>query len=354
MKKVVRISLAGTAYQVEEQGYEALKSYLDKSERSLGDNPDRPEVLEDIERAIAEKASAKLSTNKDIVTNQEVADILEKIGPVDGGESVDEPVEPVTTGGGRRLFRLPKECKIGGVCAGLAAFFGMDVTLMRLLFVVLLFATQGFMILIYIALLVVVDEAKTPEDVAAAHGRPVTAQEIRDRISSVEPVARSSADKIGSVLTVLMRGLAKISTWLLVASIVVLTGMLVWGLWVTSLGQLQMHGNLAEINEWKIATVIIFIYLIVVAPAYALFRFFDTVAGSKPVGEWMTKSAQLTVVVVTLAAMFSLLSFTSIYGGKIGEYTEKHHGYLDVGKYRLCLDSYSCKDSYYINQDDPS
>lgn len=55
----------------------------------------------------------------------------------------------------KSLYRLPKQGKIFGVCAGLADFFDMDVTLMRVIFVVLAFATGGAMVLLYIILAII-------------------------------------------------------------------------------------------------------------------------------------------------------------------------------------------------------
>ena len=52
MKKVVTINLNGRAYQVEEAGYEAMKTYLAKAEKTLEANPDKDEILADIEQAI--------------------------------------------------------------------------------------------------------------------------------------------------------------------------------------------------------------------------------------------------------------------------------------------------------------
>jgi len=55
----------------------------------------------------------------------------------------------------KSLYRLPKQGKIFGVCAGLADFFDMDVTLMRVIFVVLAFVSAGAMVLLYIILAII-------------------------------------------------------------------------------------------------------------------------------------------------------------------------------------------------------
>lgn len=55
----------------------------------------------------------------------------------------------------KTLYRLPKSGKIFGVCSGLAEYFEIDVTLMRIIFIVLLFATSGIIVLVYLLLALV-------------------------------------------------------------------------------------------------------------------------------------------------------------------------------------------------------
>lgn len=64
----------------------------------------------------------------------------------------------------KSLYRLPKQGKIFGVCAGLADYFDMDVTLMRVVFVVLAFATGGAVVLLYIILAIVLPVAGEGDD----------------------------------------------------------------------------------------------------------------------------------------------------------------------------------------------
>lgn len=70
---------------------------------------------------------------------------------------------------------------IAGICTGLAAYLGVDVAIVRLLFVVLAVFTGGAGLIVYLLLLFVMPEAKTPEEQAAAGGAPFNAQEIVDR-----------------------------------------------------------------------------------------------------------------------------------------------------------------------------
>lgn len=62
----------------------------------------------------------------------------------------------------KKLYRRPKEGKIFGVAAGLAEYFEIDVTLLRIILVVLVVAGAGFVIPVYLvlALLLPTTEAK--------------------------------------------------------------------------------------------------------------------------------------------------------------------------------------------------
>ena len=70
---------------------------------------------------------------------------------------------------------------IAGVCNGLAAYFGVDPTIVRLVFVVLLVLSTGFFAIAYLVLMFVVPTAKTAEERAAARGLPFNAQELVDQ-----------------------------------------------------------------------------------------------------------------------------------------------------------------------------
>lgn len=58
------------------------------------------------------------------------------------------------------LRRLPKQGQIAGVCAGLAEYIGTDVTLVRLIFIVLALVTGGGFIIVYILMAIVMPSAE--------------------------------------------------------------------------------------------------------------------------------------------------------------------------------------------------
>ena len=195
MQKVISINLNGNAYQLEEGGYDALSEYLARADRELKDNPDRAEIMADLEQAVADKCQRYLGSHKSVVTAAEVAQIVAEMGPVTAGPGAGAGEQNGADGakpaGGaaaatapppKRLYRIPDGAMIAGVCSGLAAYLRIDVTLVRIGFVVLALLTQGVGILIYVAMMFLVPEANTPEERAAAGGMPFNAKEVVDRV----------------------------------------------------------------------------------------------------------------------------------------------------------------------------
>jgi len=193
MNKVITINLNGNAYPLEESGYEALRAYLENASRSLQGNPDRDEILADIEQSIADKFRAVLGPYKTVVASKEVEAIIAGMGPVEGDSSgpgtgahspgaaaaQDRPAGSAPASGGsvRCLYRIRDGAMLGGVCNGLAIYFGIDATIVRIAFVLLAFVS-GIGALAYLIMVIVVPRAKTPEEMAAATGAPSTAQEF--------------------------------------------------------------------------------------------------------------------------------------------------------------------------------
>ena len=200
MQKVITINLNGNAYQLDEQGYEVLRVYLADAHARLATNPDRSEILRDIEQAVAEKCMRVLGPGKTVVTTAETEQILREIGPVDSGNGASQssggPVEP---GDGataaRRLYQIREGGMISGVCNGLAAHFNLDPTIVRVAFVLAgvieMAITRDPPVMTvgtYVLLMMVVPYAKTSEELAAAQGTsetlPFKMQRIVERVKA--------------------------------------------------------------------------------------------------------------------------------------------------------------------------
>ncbi|HTL68383.1 MAG TPA: PspC domain-containing protein [Lacunisphaera sp.] len=211
MNKVITINLNGIAYQLEESGYDALREYLDTAAHRLAGNPDRDEIIGDIEQAIGDKFRALLGAHKTVVVTKEVLAVIEEMGPVENAAEEEQPAGAAagaTTGaaagsagpgarteaGGaakaadgagapppvRRLYCIREGAMIAGVCNGIGAYFGIDPTFVRIGFVVLTFF-WGAGILVYLLMAFLVPTASTPAEKAAATGVAATAQEFINR-----------------------------------------------------------------------------------------------------------------------------------------------------------------------------
>jgi phage shock protein PspC (stress-responsive transcriptional regulator) len=94
------------------------------------------------------------------------------------------PIDTLDFGGsltGRKLFRDVDTGKIGGVSAGLAAYFRTDVVLVRVLFLISLFlGGSGFVI--YLILWIVVPEARTVSEKMQMRGDAVTLSGIDNNL----------------------------------------------------------------------------------------------------------------------------------------------------------------------------
>ncbi len=180
MNKVLTISLGGNAYQLEEAAYETLRSYLDEAHATLAGDPDRAEIMQDLEQAVAERLDRCMHAHKSVANKSDVEHILAEMGPVNTAQS-EEASETTKRGSApKRLYRLTGDQKmIFGVCAGIAAYANVDVTIVRVITVVLLLATGGGVGLAYVAAALLIPKAVTPEEQEAAHGtRPLTARDI--------------------------------------------------------------------------------------------------------------------------------------------------------------------------------
>jgi phage shock protein PspC (stress-responsive transcriptional regulator) len=70
----------------------------------------------------------------------------------------------------RKLYRLRQGNWFGGVCAGIAAYAGIDPVIVRLVFILAAFFSGGIAILVYFVLMFVMPIAVTDVEIADAHG----------------------------------------------------------------------------------------------------------------------------------------------------------------------------------------
>jgi phage shock protein PspC (stress-responsive transcriptional regulator) len=145
----VTVTLNRSTLQFDEAAFQRLEQYLAEARRALEGNPDQAEILGDLEQAVADQCSRRLAAGGSLVTLAELQPALEEVGPVQAPAVAALP----SSGPSRPLQQISEGAVISGVCLGLARYFGLDVVLLRIAAVLLLFATGGGMILVYLALM---------------------------------------------------------------------------------------------------------------------------------------------------------------------------------------------------------
>src|SRR6202020_2497077 len=193
MNTVIIINLNGNAFHLEEPGFQSLRAYLERAQAQLKDNPDKAEIMADLEQAIADKCAHFLLPHKNVLTAVEIDEVLKEMGPVqsDGGADTspnagEQPRAEAKTASAsglapKRLYQIREGAMLSGVCTGLAAYLNIDVAMVRIVFVLLTLLTTGAWLLVYLIMMLVVPFANTGEEYAAAAGAPFNAQEVIDR-----------------------------------------------------------------------------------------------------------------------------------------------------------------------------
>ena len=154
----VTARLNRSSLQFEEAAYARLESYLAEAARTLDGNPDQQEILGDLEQAVADQCARRMRPEQGPVTLAELEPALEEIGSVQvpGVSTASDQASRAAT---RPLQQVSEGAVISGVCQGLARYFGLNVTALRVFAVLLLFLSGGGMILVYFALMLLMPYA---------------------------------------------------------------------------------------------------------------------------------------------------------------------------------------------------
>lgn len=209
MKKTFTINISGSVFHIEEDAYEKLKNYLHMLTNHFGSDDDGREILQDIEARIAELFTQKMEKEeKDVVLDSWVDEVIERMGkPEDFMEAEGVETDEETAGQGgsasaqrvkRRMYRDPDHRVLGGVCSGMGAYFNMDPVILRVLNVVLFFATGGTWLLVYLVLWIAVPKAKTTAQKLEMRGQEATVSNIEKSIKEEVAEVKESYNRFRS------------------------------------------------------------------------------------------------------------------------------------------------------------
>lgn len=157
MKQVININFQGRVVPIEVTAFEMLKKYTESLNRHFANEEGKEEIINDIESRIGELFQERLAKGATCITDDDVNAIINSMGrPEDfetsgdsgaaasanttGSEQQEEQQQSYqhanAAGRPKRLYRDENNKILGGVCAGIANYFGIDSLIVRILFVV--------------------------------------------------------------------------------------------------------------------------------------------------------------------------------------------------------------------------
>ncbi len=190
MNKTLNINLGGYPFIINDDAYDLLSRYLGSIHRHFKASSSYDEITGDIESRLAEIFQEKLGA-RSIVEMRDIQAAIEIMGkPEDfGAEPIDNQSNTSYNSQseyrtGKRLFRDPEDKVFGGICSGIAAYFGINDPLwVRILFVMLVFVF-GVSAIFYFILWIAIPEALSSADRLAMRGEPINVSNIAKVVES--------------------------------------------------------------------------------------------------------------------------------------------------------------------------
>ncbi len=177
MKKVININFQGRILPIEEMAYENLKNYIESLSAYFEKEEGKDEIINDIECRVAELCEDRLKKGAVCITEDDINLIIESIGrpadfeAQDGFEAQSSSSNTSYTSSPnegqnnwdnirpKRLYRDEQNKVLGGVCSGIANYFGLEPLLVRILWIFLI----GVNILGYLILWIAVPSSSVNE-----------------------------------------------------------------------------------------------------------------------------------------------------------------------------------------------
>jgi len=213
MNKIFNINLGGYPFTIDEDAFQKLDKYLKTISGHFSSSEGCDEIVSDIESRIAELFMEHLK-GRPIISMKEVDNVITVMGTPEEFGATEEQAQKKTHREekksktksefeedsstwktGKRLFREPDEKIISGVCAGLAAYFGIqDPVWVRIAFAIGVF--MGFGLIVYVVLWIAIPEAKTSGDKLSMKGEKIDVSNIARK---VEEEMNQLADSISEM-----------------------------------------------------------------------------------------------------------------------------------------------------------
>ena len=221
MNKSFSISLGGLPFFIEDDAYENLRNYLNSIRISLKNEESTEEIIQDVEQRLAELFKEKLGENRQVVNTSDIDYVKSIMGnPEDFVTEDDEPTKikaRVTSASyvkGKQLFRDVDSKILGGVCAGLGKYLGIDFVWVRLFLIVMCFFdvfTFGIstttIIIAYVIMWIVLPPAVSTSDKLKMEGKPVNFDNIKEFVNIDNAEVKENLSKAGNAVKTGFSGL---------------------------------------------------------------------------------------------------------------------------------------------------
>lgn len=187
MKKTINAGIGGKSFIMDEDAYERLKSYLETFRKRL-DPQQGNEIMDEIENRIAELLSGEMIAPGQTVSLSKINRITSQLGMPDGKPEFEDNnmnqeiksdiMEEKKMNPVHKLYLDQDEKKIAGVCSGLAAYFDIDVTVVRILMLIVAVVGVSCGFWIYLIIWIVAPKALTPAQKCELRGWETTAENL--------------------------------------------------------------------------------------------------------------------------------------------------------------------------------
>ena len=170
---------------MEDDAYFRLREYLKRFEDTIPDKEEAREVMEDVESRVAELFQKEMKFANQVVDMPMVQMVIDHLGDVDQMSAEEDRSSSSSAGrdqdyakGDKRFYRDIDNKMLAGVCSGLSEYTGIDVTIIRVVFILLVFA-YGSTVFVYIILWIVAPRAISVAQKLQMRGYAPTAENIR-------------------------------------------------------------------------------------------------------------------------------------------------------------------------------
>lgn len=217
MNKIFNINLGGYPFTIDEDAYKHLSHYLHTIHNHFRSSEGYEEITSDIENRMAELFQEEVG-EKPIVTLKNVEAAIATMGTPEefGADPLEEDYEPKTKKRkskyktGKRLFRNPEDEVVGGVCSGIAAYFGIQDPLWIRILWIFLTLSGGFGIPVYIILWIIVPKAEAASDRLLMRGESINVSNIGKIIEEEMDNFSEKITELGDEFSPKKKGLANL------------------------------------------------------------------------------------------------------------------------------------------------